>query len=407
MCIALLALGLLAWLGLGGAAAGSSRARQADYCSGTEFSAHRDPANPLALSKRPGSNPLRGAHFFVPGPRHGMAAGGILSLLHVDPSSYPENESWATFRRDLDHGALSQRIKGHPLLAYNVHLLEKIAAEPEALRFSSYSGGGGPGAIFSQVQNFFCGGVDADPGSVPLITTYFLYHNGYAPSASQLRSGMPTFRRWIDELAAATGRHPAVFFLELDAIGASAGLAHSGVLPLWEDEIRYEVEHIGALPHAVVYVEGGYSDANSAGYTARVLNAVGVRHIRGFFTNDTHHAWTIDEVRWADEVSRLAHGAHFVVNTASNGRGPKLNPGGVGGTEDLCNPPGRGIGPRPTTHTGFSHADAFAWTGTPGRSGGSCHPGDPPPGIFGVGLALDLARRANAQLGPGYPSRPY
>jgi endoglucanase len=404
---ALLALGLLAWLGLGGAATGSPRARTADYCSGSGFSAHRDPSNPLALPKSPGSNPLHGAHFFVPGPRHGMAAGGILGLLHVDPSNYPQNESLETFRRDLDNGPLSRQIQGHPLLAYNVHLLEKIAAEPEAPRFSSYSGGGGPGAIFSQVQNYFCGEASADPGSVPLITTYFLYDNGYSPSAAQIRADMPTFKRRIDELAAATGRHPAVFFLELDAIGSSAGLAASGVLPLWEQKIRYEVQRIGALPHAVVYVEGGYSDANSADYTARALNAVGVRHIRGFFTNDTHRAWTIDEVRWANEVSKLTHGAHFVVNTASNGRGPKLNPGGIGGIEALCNPPGRGIGPRPTANTGFRSADAFVWTGTPGRSAGSCHPGDPPPGIFGVNLALDLSRRANQQLGPGYPNRPY
>jgi hypothetical protein len=53
-----------------------------------------------------------------------------------------------------------------------------------------------------------------------------------------------------------------------------------------------------------VYVEAGYSDSNSVGYTARVLNAVGVSKIRGFFTNDTHEAWTIDEVRWATAISR-------------------------------------------------------------------------------------------------------
>lgn len=77
-----------------------------------------------------------------------------------------------------------------------------------------------------------------------------------------------------------------------------------------------------------MYVEAGYSDSNSVGYTARVLNAVGVSKIRGFFTNDTHEAWTIDEVRWATAISRRTYGAHFIVDTADNGRGPmELGPG--------------------------------------------------------------------------------
>jgi endoglucanase len=410
-------IGLMVGIGVSAAARGGLSARglppqqppqQSDYCSGSVFSAYRDPSNPLALRKSPGSNPLNGAHFFVPGPTHGMAASGILQLLGIDPSSFPEDESWTTFKKNLDSGPLSRRFKGHPLLAYKVNLLEKIAAEPEAPRFSIYSGGGGPGAIFSQVQNFFCGEAAADPGSVPLITTYFLYASGYCPSASAIRGNMPAFKRRTKELAAATGRHPAVFLLELDAIGASGCMQSTGALPLWEDEIRYEINQVSALPHTVVYIEGGYSDAEGPAFTARVLNAVGVRKIRGFFTNDTHHAWTIDEIRWAQQVSRLAHGAHFIVNTATNGRGPKLNPDPVTqGIEDLCNPPGRGAGPRPTTHTGFNHADAFVWTGTPGRSAGGCHPGDPPPGAFGLNLALGLAAHANGQLGPGLPSLPY
>lgn len=86
----------------------------------------------------------------------------------------------------------------------------------------------------------------------------------------------------------------------------------------------------GSIPivNTVVYVEAGYSDSNSVGYTARVLNAVGVSKIRGFFTNDTHEAWTIDEVRWATAISRRTYGAHFIVDTADNGRGPmELGPG--------------------------------------------------------------------------------
>jgi hypothetical protein len=167
----------------------------------------------------------------------------------------------------------------------------------------------------------------------------------------------------------------------------------------WEDDLRYEIDQISALPHTVVYVEGGYSDSNGPGYTASMLNAIGVGKIRGFFTNDTHLNWTINEVDWADRVATLT-GAHYIVNTSQNGQGPLLNPNPVTqGIEDLCNPPGRGLGPLPTTQTGFPNADAFLWTAVPGASSGSCH-GGPPGGTFWPERGIELGMNASTALGP-------
>jgi endoglucanase len=143
------------------------------------------------------------------------------------------------------------------------------------------------------------------------------------------------------------------------------------------------------------------------GYTARALNAVGVRKIQGFFTNDTHNAWTSKEIRWAQAISKRTGGSHIIVNTATNGRGPLLNPDpSTQGSEDLCNAPGRGLGPRPTTHTGFQNVDAFLWTGPPGNSSGTCR-GGPSGGVFWPARALALAALAEGKLGPGYPADPY
>ena len=107
----------------------------------------------------------------------------------------------------------------------------------------------------------------------------------------------------------------------------------------------------------------------------------------------------------------------FVVNTAQNGQGPKLNPHPVKqGIENLCNPPGRGLGRMPTgdvnpTFDGytFTGLDGFLWTGVPGRSHNSNCPGGPwqAAGVFDSRFALELAHNANQQLGPGYPSEPY
>jgi endoglucanase len=138
-----------------------------------------------------------------------------------------------------------------------------------------------------------------------------------------------------------------------------------------------------------------------------VLRAIGVNRIRGFYTNDTHENWTMREIRWGEKVSRLAGGTHFVVNTSDSGRGPLRPPDPVRqGNEVLCNPPGRGAGPRPTTNTGFPLVDAYLWVHVPGESSGHCN-GGTAAGTFWMARALVEARNANSRLGPQFRSRPY
>ena len=371
------------------------------------YPATPDAANPLLLPQDPGANPLNGARFFVDGPAHGAAAGAIAQLLGRRPASFATDESWATFKQSIDTGALHRRLSGHPGLAYRVNELSKIAAEPEVQRLSAYSRGGGPGAIFLQTEKLLCQNLTADPGSIPIFNTYFLHPAaGTCPTTAPLDAAGPTFRRRVDELAEAVANRPVVFLLETDALGTSGCIARIGSLPTWEADLSYEIGKLGSLPHAVSYVEAGYSDANSVSYTARALNAIGVDRIRGFYTNDTHLNWTINEVRWATKISKLTDGAHFIVNTNQNGNGPKRNAHRRSrGVEDLCNPPGRALGPRPTTDTGFQLADAWLWTSPPGNSSG-CG-GGPPAATFWVARAVALAARANGRLGPEYPSEPY
>jgi endoglucanase len=360
------------------------------------------------LPSAPGPDPLHGASFFIDGPRHGSAAGAIATLLGRDPTRYPDDYSWAQFKTGLARGSAARTLSRHNGIARKVALLEKIADAPESQRISSYSEGGGPGATFGQTQKIFCQNATADRGSIPVFTTYFLHASvGGCATPSELAAAGPDFRRRVDEMAAATGNRPAVFLLEIDGIGSSKCFQRTGALGLWEADLRYEAQKISSLPHTVVYLEAGYSDANSARYTARVLNASGVRGIRGFFTNDTHSNWTIDEIRWATKVSRMTHGAHFIVNTATNGHGPLIPRNRVkNGNEVLCNPPGRSMGPPPTTTTGFTKVDAFLWTGPPGNSSGHCH-GGTSPGTFWAERAIALAAHAQGKLGPGFPADPY
>ncbi len=406
------ALALLAALSLGLASTAFSRAPRAQSAGYHQqcperYPATRDPSNPLDLPAPPGADPLNGARFFVPGPAKGAAAKAIAQLLGRDPQQMPISESWPRFSGRMSSGRTAARIAADRGLAHQIDELSKIASQPEAQRISLYSEGGSPAGIFGQTQKIFCQNMQADPGSIPIFNTYFLHAKlGGCPTPAAVHAYDPLFHAQINAMADAVGRRPAVFLLELDAIGSSGCVASQGALPAWEADLRYEMNRMQALPHTVVYVEAGYSDSNSVGYTARVLNAIHVNRIRGFFTNDTHENWTITEVRWATAIARRTHGAHFIVNTSDNGRGPLINHNRVrNGNADLCNPPGRGLGPLDTTHTGFPHADAFLWTHPPGNSSG-CG-GGPPGGVFWPARAIMLAQNANQRLGPGFPSRPY
>ena len=394
-----------------GNAAGRTSAKAhsafAEQC-GDPYPAKRDPSNPLMLPTPPGSNPLHGANFFVDGPRHGAAASAIASLVGLNPKNYKDDYSWARFQDSLTRGSVAAKLAHDPALARKVALLSKIASQPESQRISIYSMGGGRGAIFGQTQKILCHNLTADPGSIPVFTTYFLHPAvGGCATKRQLSAAGPEFRRRVDEMAAATGRRPAVFLLEIDGVGSSRCMQKTGALSIWEADLGYEATKLGNLPHTVVYLEGGYSDGNPPGYTARVLNASGVRKIRGFFTNDTHINWTIDEYRWAQKVSAKTGGANFIINTAQNGNGPLRPHNRVkNGNEVLCNPPGRAMGPPPTTDTGLAHADAFLWTGPPGNSSGHCN-GGTDPGTFWTARGIELASRAQAKLGPGMPANKY
>ena len=76
---------------------------------------------------------------------------------------------------------------------------------------------------------------------------------------------------------------------------------------------------------------------------------------------------------------------HFVVDTSRNGQGPLdaslyanapyNQPASVVSTlanGSYCNPPGRGLGYRPTANTGYPLGDAILWIKTPGQSDGAC-----------------------------------
>ncbi|MFD5325496.1 glycoside hydrolase family 6 protein [Streptomyces sp. NPDC127092] len=119
---------------------------------------------------------------------------------------------------------------------------------------------------------------------------------------------------------------------------------------------------------------------------------------------------------WYDQSAgqpSIADLTHFVVDTSRNGRGPwQPDAGTYADPETWCNPPGRGMGPRPTADTGTPLVDAYLYVKTIGESDGSCTRGtagpadpvygvvDPPAGAWWPDFAHALARDAEPALLP-------
>jgi endoglucanase len=118
--------------------------------------------------------------------------------------------------------------------------------------------------------------------------------------------------------------------------------------------------------------------------------------------------------RWASILGTTQPTTHFVVDTSRDGLGPWRSTVAYPDNQDWCNPPGRGIGPRPTAATGSALVDAFLWVKVPGESDGSCNRGlsgsttdpewsgvvDPAAGVWFPAQALQLAQLASPPLSP-------
>lgn len=314
--------------------------------------------NPLGIQAVPArGNPLAGVRFFV----------------------------------DRDGGAASQQAQAwrssHPQWA---GLLNVIAGQPGTRRFGTWNG------VDPQpdVAQYLARAAGEEPGTVPMISTYRVV-NGHCGNDTPPPSEAAAYGRWIAGFARGIGNRRAVLFLEMDSLITIGCLSPRGVT-LRLHELRDAIAVLSFCPHLVTYLDAGAADAVPASRVARLLRRAGVALIQGFFLNSTHFDWTAKEIRFGERISQLAGGKHFIVNTGENGQGPVIPRDPVHqGNEILCNPPNRGLGPKPTTHTGFRNVDAFAWTSNPGESGGSCVPGAPPTGAYWPQYAMGLVVHAN------------
>jgi endoglucanase len=197
-------------------------------------------------------------------------------------------------------------------------------------------------------------------------------------------------------------------------------------------ELRYAVSALEADSGVSVYLDGTHSAWQSVGTITQRLLAADVQHAQGFYLNVSNYqsnpnlidygtwisdciamvtdpsnanynlpgncasqyypatesdfsTWGLTTAWYAQHMGGAVAATHFVIDTSRNGDGPNDmaayakapydQPASVISTlasGNWCNPPGSGLGTRPTASTGVPLLDAYLWVKTPGQSDGQC-----------------------------------
>lgn len=235
-----------------------------------------------------------------------------------------------------------------------------------------------------QVQQHVADRVASVGSAVPLFVLYALPHRDCGSYSGGGLADAAAYRDWVGRVAAGLGTHRSVVVVEpdalaqLDCLSAGDRTARMGML-------REAVGLLAAHPATTVYLDAGNSTWQPVDVMAARLRDAGVSATRGFSLNVANFHPTGGELAYGDALSAALGGAHFVVDTSRNGRGP---------APTWCNPTGQALGARPTTATGDPLADALLWVKRVGESDGTCG-GGPAAGSWWPDYARGLAARAS------------
>jgi endoglucanase len=314
----------------------------------------------------------------------------------------------------------------------------------------------------------------AADGQVPVLVAYNIPFRDCALYSAGGATDSAAYLSWIRGFAAGIGGREAIVILEPDGLGIipwhrTLDGAVENCRPEGQEggasearyaQLRGAVAILSSLPKVRFYLDGTGSSWLAPGEAAsRLINAE-VARAAGFFLNVSNFesdARVVPYARWvSDCITLVTHGGldprncpsqyspavfedhstwgatdaaydrlfektgltrdpaaqkHAVIDTSRNGRGSWRPPAGkYEDAEVWCNPPGRGLGRRPTLESGNPYVDALLWIKIPGESDGECHRGGsgpadpergltaPPAGSWFAGQARELIEFANPPI---------
>ena len=332
------------------------------------------------------------------------------------------------FRPDPNPEATAQlaEIRGAGRTA-DAALLEAMIGTPSAVWF----GGGSPEAVEAQVRAV----VERSGDTVPVLVAYNVPGRDCAQYSAGGAATGDAYRAWIEAFSTGIGDHRAIVVVEPDGVAQMPGDCGQ---PDTFDRLSLVGVAIDAVkaanPAAAVYVDAGHSAWRDVGEISRRLVRAGVMRASGIALNVSNYQPTPSLIDYGTSVvscvrqvaagegcdgTVVGQGAassellHLVIDTSRNGLGPWTATAPYSDAQEWCNPPGRGLGLRPTLETGNPLVDGYLWIKIPGESDGTCTRGaaagsidpewglvDPAAGEWFPQQALQLAQLANPPLVP-------
>jgi endoglucanase len=231
-------------------------------------------------------------------------------------------------------------------------------------------------------------------GQMPVLVAYNIPNRDCGSFSAGGATSPDAYRAWVRSIVTGLKGRPAVVIVEPDAVPHVIDGCGGG-----EDD-RYRllndaVTTLASSPGVVLYLDAGHPAwITDMRKLADALERAGIEKAHGFSLNVSNFIRTEENLAYGERLSDALGGRRFVVDTSRNGAGPVAGAGQVNGGPSWCNPPGRKLGPAPTSDTGHERADAFLWIKRPGESDGACRPGEPPAGEWWPEYALDIAKRS-------------
>lgn len=254
-------------------------------------------------------------------------------------------------------------------------LIRQISLQPSATWLGDWWS---PSLLSSKLSRVLT--ASATASSTPVFVTYAIpdrdcggYSAGGFTDAAYLQ--------WNQTIAATLHGHPAVVLMEPDSI-AMLGTVRCAAVANSRLQLLAQVTKIYFDAGVPVYLDGGNSHWVTAAVMAARLSSAGVQYARGFFTNVANFTRLDAERSYADSLSALLGGTHYVIDISRNG---------AGWQGSWCNPPGAALGQNPQVTAGTTGLDALLWVKNPGVSDGSCN-GSPAAGAWFEAAALSLVR---------------
>jgi len=227
----------------------------------------------------------------------------------------------------------------------------------------------------------------AAAGAMPVLVTYAVPGRDCGGfSAGGLPDGA-AYAAWVRAVRAGIAQRPAMVVVEPDALVALDCLDPAARTARYA-ALADAVAQLSADPETAVFVDGGHSRWLAPAELAARLRAV---RAPGFSLNVSNFFTTAEQQEYGERVSALLGGVPYVVDTSRNGLGPAPD-----APLNWCNPPGRALGPPPTTATDAPHDVADLWIKGPGQSDGHCDRADPDSGRWFPDYAAGLVARARS-----------